>query len=236
MLVRALLSWSCIVDLPASISESSPRNVENTDTTENTETENSETTGPTENTDTPASDNSENSITDNTTSDLLVDLPSTKLTPASEAADLDNSEQDNMDQDSSDSTLLDETYSSATEEETMELFSDTPPSHPSANGRKPAKISQAFIPPRKPTAPKLVTGKPSREHSPDSDDSPAPKNPNTGRTNKHKHGKKNRDRRGGGAGRGIALPLFCWHIFSRAPVDMENVLVELLYFSLKGGR
>ena len=45
-----------------------------------------------------------------------------------------------------------------------------------------------------------------------------------------------RDRGGGGAGRAIALPLFCWHIFSRAPVDMENVLVELLDFSLKGGR
>ena len=32
------------------------------------------------------------------------------------------------------------------------------------------------------------------------------------------------------------LPLFCWDIFSRAPVDMEKVLVELLDFSLKGGR
>ena len=46
----------------------------------------------------------------------------------------------------------------------------------------------------------------------------------------------NRDRRGGGAGRAIALPLFCWDLFSRAPVDMEKVLVELLDFSLKGGR
>ena len=46
----------------------------------------------------------------------------------------------------------------------------------------------------------------------------------------------NRDRGEGGAGRAIALPLFCWHIFSRAPVDMENVLVELLDFCLKGGR
>ena len=181
---------SRIVDVPASTSESSSMNVENTDTTENTQTENSAITGPTEKTDTPASDNSENSISDKTTSDLLVDLPPPNLTPASDGVDLDTSEQDYMDQDSSDSTLLDETYSSATEEQTMELFSDTPPSRPSGNGRKPAKVSQAFIPPRKPTAPKLVTGKPSREHSPDSDDSPAAKKPNTGRTNKHKHGKK----------------------------------------------
>ena len=184
------LSWSRVVDVPASTSESSPMNFENTDTTENTQTENSEITGPTENTDTPASDNSENSISDKTTSDLLVDLPPPNLTPASDAVDLDNSEQDYMDQDSSDSTLLDETYSSATEEQTMDLFSDTPPSRPSANGRKPTKISQAFIPHWKPTAPKLVTGKPSREYSPDSDDSPTAKKPNTGRTNKHKHGKK----------------------------------------------
>ena len=161
-------------------------NVENTDTTDNSQTENSETTDSTENTDTPASNNSANSIADKTTSDLLVDLPPTNLTPASDAVDLDDSAQENMDQDSSDSTLLDETYSSATEEQTMELFPDTPLSRPSANGRKPAKISQDFIPPRKPTAPKLVTGKPSREHSPDSDDCPAPKKPNTGRTNKHK--------------------------------------------------
>ena len=180
------LSWSRIVDLPAS-SESLPMNVENTDTTENSQTENSEITDPTANTDTPASDNSANSITDKTTSDLLVDLPPTNLTPASDAVDLDDSAQENMDQDSGDSTLLDETYSSATEEQTMELFSDTPLSRPSANGRKPVKISQDFIPPRKPTAPKLVTGKPSREHSPDPDDCPAPKKPNTGRTNKHKH-------------------------------------------------
>ena len=96
---------------------------------------------------------------------------------------------EHMDQDSSDSTLLDETYSSATEEQTMELFPEKPPSRPSANGRKPTKLSQDFIPPRTVTAPKLVTGKP-REHSSDSDDSPAPKKPNTGRTNKHKHGKK----------------------------------------------
>ena len=45
-----------------------------------------------------------------------------------------------------------------------------------------------------------------------------------------------RDRGGGGAGRAIALPLFCWDLFSRAPVDMEKVIVELLDFSLKGGR
>ena len=45
-----------------------------------------------------------------------------------------------------------------------------------------------------------------------------------------------RDRGGGGAGRAIALPLFCWDLFSRASVNMEKVIVELLDFSLKGGR
>ena len=45
-----------------------------------------------------------------------------------------------------------------------------------------------------------------------------------------------RDRGGGGAGRAIALPLFCWDLFSRASVNMEKVILELLDFSLKGGR
>ena len=159
------LSWSRPV-VSASTSESLPTNVENTDITENTETDNT------------ATPDSDDSIPDHT-SDLLVDLPPTNLTLASDA-DLENSE--HMDQD--------ETYSSAPEEQTMELFPEKPPSRSSANGRKPAKISQDFVPSRTPTAPTLVTGKPSREHSPDSDDSPAPKKPNTGRTNKHKHGKK----------------------------------------------
>ena len=44
-----------------------------------------------------------------------------------------------------------------------------------------------------------------------------------------------RDRGGGGAGRAIALPLFYWDLFSRAPVDMEKVIVELMGFSLKRG-
>ena len=42
---------------------------------------------------------------------------------------------------------------------------------------------------------------------------------------------ENRDGGGGGA----ALPLFCWDLFSRAPVDLEKVIVELLDFCLKGG-
>ena len=37
--------------------------------------------------------------------------------------------------------------------------------------------------------------------------------------------------RRGGAGRAIALPLFCRDLFSRAPIDMGKVLVELLDFS-----
>ena len=40
----------------------------------------------------------------------------------------------------------------------------------------------------------------------------------------------------GGAGTAIALRLFAGILFSRAPVDTEKVLVELLDFSLKGGR
>ena len=31
-----------------------------------------------------------------------------------------------------------------------------------------------------------------------------------------------RDRRGGGAGRAIALPLYCWDLFSSASVNMEK--------------
>ena len=34
---------------------------------------------------------------------------------------------------------------------------------------------------------------------------------------------KSRDRGGGGAGTAIALPLFCWDLFSRALVDMEKI-------------
>ena len=36
----------------------------------------------------------------------------------------------------------------------------------------------------------------------------------------------------GGAGRAIALPLYCWDLFSRAPVDMEKIPVELYDFAL----
>ena len=117
-----------------------------------------------------------------TVSDLPdADLPSMNSTPTNDAGestlvDLDNTAEDHIDQDSSNSTLQDATYSSTTEEQTMELFPETPSSRPSANGCKPIKISQAFISPGKPTAPILITGKPSCEHYPDSDDSPAPKN------------------------------------------------------------
>ena len=41
-----------------------------------------------------------------------------------------------------------------------------------------------------------------------------------------------RDRGGGGAGRAIALPLYCWDLFSSAPVDMEKIRMELLDFAL----
>ena len=44
------------------------------------------------------------------------------------------------------------------------------------------------------------------------------------------------DRGGEGAGRAIALPLFCWGLFSRVSVDMEKIPEKLLGFALKGGR
>lgn len=162
------LSWSHILDFPAASFESTPMNTENTETTENTTN--------------PVSDHSENVTTENTVSDLPdADLSSMNSTPTNDAGestlvDLDNTAEDHIDQDSSNSTLQDATYSSATEEQTMELFPETPSSRPSANGCKPTKISQAFTSPGKPTVPTLITGKPSCEHSPDSDDSPAPKN------------------------------------------------------------
>ena len=43
---------------------------------------------------------------------------------------------------------------------------------------------------------------------------------------------KTRDRGGGGAGRAIALPLFCWDLYDRTPVDMEKISVELFDFAL----
>ena len=42
-----------------------------------------------------------------------------------------------------------------------------------------------------------------------------------------------RDRGGGGAGRAIALPLFCWGLFSRVPVDMENNSRKIVGLCLK---
>ena len=93
------------------------------------------------------------------------------------------------DQHSSDFTIQD--YASASEENTMELFTEPLTSHPAGNGCKPAKILDVFTPFRKPPVPTLVTSKPVREHSPDSDElSPKPKKPNTSCTNKHKNCKK----------------------------------------------
>ncbi|CAH3027963.1 unnamed protein product [Porites evermanni] len=96
-------------------------------------------------------------------------------------------EETTMDQDSSNSTIQD--YASASEENTMELITEPQSSsHSAGSGRKPAKILDAFIPFHKLTAPTLVTSKPVREHTPDSDElSPKPKKPNTSRTNKHKN-------------------------------------------------
>ena len=182
------LSWSRIVDLPASPSTSTNADIADMENSESTNASTAHTDSGTEltaNTAMELTTNTEPEITENTAS-AISDEESIAETP-SDLPDMPSTNDHDMD---SDSTVQDESYSSAPEEQTLELFCDTPISRPSANGRKPAKLLQMFIPPRQPTAPKLVTGKPAREHSPDSDDSPAPKKPNTGRTNKHKHGKK----------------------------------------------
>lgn len=181
-------SWSRLVDFPASTSDSTPSNTEHS--------EHSETTESTEST--------ESTNSDNATNDSNVDLPianppdpvldnSSADQPSDSSPMEDDSpptEDTTMDHDSSDSTIQDN--ASASEESTMELFTEPQSSSRSAgSGRKPAKILDAFIPFRKPTIPTLVTTKPVREHSPDSEElSPKPKKPNTSRTNKHKNGKK----------------------------------------------
>ena len=78
------------------------------------------------------------------------------------------------DQHSSDFTI--QNYASASEENTMELFTEPQTSsRPTGNGRKPAKILDVFTPFRKQPAPTLVTSKPVHEHSPNSDElSPKP--------------------------------------------------------------
>lgn len=111
-------------------------------------TENTETT---ENTTNPVSDHSENVTTENTVSDLPdADLPSMHSTATNDAGestlvDLDNTAEDHIDQDSSNSTLQDATYSSATEEQTMELFPETPSSRPSAKGLQ-RSLKLLFLP------------------------------------------------------------------------------------------
>ena len=173
-------SWSRLVDLPANTAHSEhSENTESTESTESTKSSNSDN----------AATDSNADISDPTPTSQPLDLPS----EASETPVMDDDtstvEDTTMDQDSSDSTIQD--YASASEE-TMELFSEPQSSSRSTgSGRKPAKILDAFTPFPKPTAPTLVTGKPVREHSPDSDEhSPKPKKPNTSRTNKHKNGKK----------------------------------------------
>jgi len=181
-------SWSRLVDFPASTSVSTPSNTEHS--------EHSETTESTESTESTNSDNA----TNDSNADLPIANPPDPVldnSSADQPSDSSPMEDDSpptedttMDHDSSDSTIQD--YASASEESTMELFTEPQSSSRSAgSGRKPAKILDAFIPFRKPTIPTLVTTKPVREHSPDSEElSPKPKKPNTSRTNKHKNGKK----------------------------------------------
>ena len=183
-------SWSRLVDFPAPTSDSTRSNTEHSEHSENTEsTESTESTN-SDNATTDSNADISDPVLDNTPTDQPSDRPSETSETSPMDDDSPTVEETTMDQDSSDSTIQD--YASASEENTMELFSEPQSSSRSAgSGRKPAKILDAFIPFRKPTAPTLVTSKPVREHSPDSDElSPKPKKPNTSRTNKHKNGKK----------------------------------------------
>ena len=176
-------SWSRSVDLPASTSAPASSNTDHSEHSENTES--------TESTESTNSDDATTASNADISDSVLDNTPNDQPTEISETSPMDDDiEETTMDQDSSDSTLQD--YASASEEHTMELFTEPQSSpRPAGSGRKPAKILDAFTPFRKPTSPTLVTSKPVREHSPDSDElSPKPKKPNTSRTNKHKNGKK----------------------------------------------
>ena len=120
---------------------------------------------------------------------MPVDQPSDQRSETSPMDDdsLTSLEDSTMDQHSSDSTIQD--YASASEENTMELFTKPQTSsRPAGNGHRPAKILDVFTLFRKRPAPTLVTSKPVREHSPHSDElSPKPKKPNTSCTNKQIH-------------------------------------------------
>ena len=159
-------------------------------------------------------ENTESTTSDNSTNDSSADIPVENLShhvnissvldnlpvnqPSNQPFETSPMDDDSptplddstTDQDSRDSTIQD--YASASEENTMELFTEPQTSsRPIRNGCKPAKILDTFTPFCKPTAPTLVTSKPVCEHSPDSDElSPKPKKPNTSSTNKHKNGKK----------------------------------------------
>ena len=171
-----------------STSESTSSNTEHSENTESTTSDNSPNDS---SADIPVENLSDHVNISSVLDNLPVDQPSKQ---PSETSPMDDDsatplEDSTMDQDSSDSTIQD--YASASEENTMELFTEPQTSsQPARNGCKPAKIN-TFTPFCKRTAPTLVTRKPVREHSPDSDElSPTPKKPNTSRTNKHKNGKK----------------------------------------------
>lgn len=177
-------SWSRLVDFPASTSESAPLNTEHSEHSENTESTESTNS---DNATTDSNADISDPVLDNTPTDQPSDQPS-ETSPMDD--DSPTIEETTMDQDSSNSTIQD--YASASEENTMELITEPQSSsHSAGSGRKPAKILDAFIPFHKLTAPTLVTSKPVREHTPDSDElGPKPKKPNTSRTNKHKNGRK----------------------------------------------
>ena len=174
-------SWSRLVEFPESTSETTSSNTEHSENTESSTSDNSTNdSSADENSSDPV--NISSPVLDNVPVDQPSDQPSEtspmdddSLTPLGDSI---------MDQHSSDSTIQD--FASASEENTMELFTEPQTSsRPAGNGRKPAKILDVFTPFRKRPAPTLVTSKPVRKHSPDSDElSPKPKKPNTSCTNK----------------------------------------------------
>lgn len=132
-------SWSRLVDFPAPTSDSTPSNTEHSEHSENSESTESTNS---DNATTDSNADISDPVLDNTPTVQPSDRPS-ETSPMND--DSPTVEETTVDQDSSDSTI--QHYASASEENTMELFSEPQSSSRSAgSGRNPAKILDAFIP------------------------------------------------------------------------------------------